>query len=425
MLTVLKWIGALLLGLGVVVLLVLGISWALPIPAAERAALDAMETPAALRPANDNAFAAVWLLPYDGIDASARDALLADDVQRFQANPEEPASLISHADGRFARAEWAPWCRNADPCLAQVRAVPDAVAAGHAGHEGLHARIAEISRYRYYRSAFEPDPRMPFPALGLLFDRLSAHALLHVQGESGAALAGLCQDVSSARMLMAEGDTLVVAMVGGAWASRGAQLFTDILAEPPADVEVPTGCTQAFAPPRLAELNLCHAMRGEFAFQQAAMATVPPGQQLFLNQRKTLARSAWLLSRTCADDVQAQIRDDRRVILPPPPPVWTWHCAANAVGCVLVDIAGPAYDEYPQRMQDVGAQLRMAGAMLWLRGQPQGEASEVLKAVPEGFASAQRPLRISEDGTRVRVPRLGKPRDGSGPEISAPLPRGW
>lgn len=76
-------------------------------------------------------------------------------------------------------------------------------------------------------------------------------------------------------------------------------------------------------------------------------------------------------------------------------------------------------------MQDVGAQLRMAGAMLWLRGQPQGEASEVLKAVPEGFASAQRPLRISEDGTRVRVPRLGKPRDGSGPEISAPLPRGW
>ena len=425
MLTVLKWIGALLLGLGLVVLLVLGISWALPIPAAEREALDAMETPAAPRPANDNAFAAVWLLPYDGIDASARDALLAGDVQRFHADPEAPESLTSQAEGRFASVERAPWCRNDEPCLAQVRATPDAVAAAHLGHEDLHGRIAEISRYRYYRSTFEPDPRMPFPAMALLFDRISAQALLHVQGESGAALEGLCQDVSSARMLMAEGDTLLVAMVGGAWASRGAELFTDILAELPAEVELPAGCTQAFAPPRLAELNLCHAMRGEFAFQQAAMATVPPGQQLFLNQRKTLARSAWLLSRTCADDVQAQIRDDRRVTLPPPPSVWTWHCAANAVGCVLVDIAGPAYDEYPQRMQDVGAQLRMAGAMLWLRGQAKGEASEVLKALPEGFASAQRPLRVSEDGTRVRVPRLGKPRDSRGPEISAPLPKGW
>jgi hypothetical protein len=78
-------------------------------------------------------------------------------------------------------------------------------------------------------------------------------------------------------------------------------------------------------------------------------------------------------------------------------------------------------------MQDVGAQLRMAGAMLWLRGQPhsEGGAAEVLARLPSELGSPHRPLRVSDDGKSVQVPRLGPPRDGWEPTVNAALPTGW
>jgi hypothetical protein len=423
-LTVLKWMGLALAGLVALALLLLGISWAMPIPAAEREALEAMEAPPAARPPQANAFAAVWLLPYDGIPSAQWEALVDEDVARFR----EHATGTSVAEGRFARVSPdTRWCRKGEPCLAQVRSHADEVAAVHRGHEALHERIAALTDYRYYRNAFDLDPGVPFPQMAMVLERTPVHALAHVRGDSALALQGVCEDVSSARMLMSDSDMLLVAMVGGAWAERSAALFTDILAELPADVAVPPVCTRAFLPPRLTELDLCQPMRGEFAFQQAAMAELSTSEQVLLDKRKTLARNAWLLSRSCADEVQAQIRQDQRVRLATPPSVWDLSCVANAVGCTLVDIAGPAYDQYPQRMQDVGAQLRMAGAMLWLRGQPhsEGGAADVLARLPSELGSAQRPLRLSDDGRRVEVPRLGPPREGWGPAISAPLPMGW
>ncbi len=417
-----------LAGLVALALLVLGISWAMPIPAAERAALEMMEAPPAARPPQANAFAAVWLLPYDGIPSAQWEALVAEDAGRFR----EPASAhrpgISVADERFAAVTRdTTWCRQGASCLAQVKTHADEVAAAHQGHEALHERIAALSGYRYYRNAFDLDPGVPFPQMAMVLERTPALALAHVRGDSALALQGVCEDVSSARMLMSDSDMLLVAMVGGAWAERSAALFTDILAELPADVAVPPVCTRAFLPPQLAELDLCQPMRGEFAFQQTAMVQLSGSEQLLLDKRKTLARNAWLLSRSCADDVQAQIRQDQRVKLAPPPSVWDLSCVANAVGCTLVDIAGPAYDQYPRRMQDVGAQLRMAGAMLWLRGQPhsEGGAAEVLAGLPSELGSAERPLRISDDGKRVQVPRLGPPREGWEPTVSAALPMGW
>jgi hypothetical protein len=423
-LTVLKWMGLALAGLVALALLVLGISWAMPIPAAERAALEAMEAAPAARPPQANAFAAVWLLPYDGIPSAQWEALVAEDAARFR----EHAAGTSVAEGRFATvARDKTWCRQGTSCLAQVRGHADEVAAAHRGHEALHERIAALTDYRYYRNAFDLDPGVPFPQMAMVLERTPALALTHVRGDSALALQGVCEDVSSARMLMSDSDTLLVAMVGGAWAERSAALFTDILAELPADVAVPPVCARAFLPPRLAELDLCQPMRGEFAFQQAAMAQLSGSEQLLLDKRKTLARNAWLLSRSCTDEVRAQIRQDQRVRLAAPPSVWDLSCAANAVGCTLVDIAGPAYDGYPQRMQDVGAQLRMAGAMLWLRGQPhsEGGAAEVLARLPSDLGSEQRPLRLSKDGRRVEVSRLGPPREGWEPTVNAALPMGW
>jgi hypothetical protein len=90
-------------------------------------------------------------------------------------------------------------------------------------------------------------------------------------------------------------------------------------------------------------------------------------------------------------------------------------------------ISEPAYDGYSLRMQDAGAQLRLAGAMLWLHGQPRGQTDALarLAAMPQALRSTQRPPQLSADGQRVQVPRYGRAGDGGPAWISAPLPQAW
>ncbi|WWW34985.1 hypothetical protein V8017_19120 [Stenotrophomonas rhizophila] len=133
------------------------------------------------------------------------------------------------------------------------------------------------------------------------------------------------------------------------------------------------------------------------------------------------------MSRTCSTEVQAQIRDDRPVQLPAPPSVWSLACVANAAGCVVMNISAPVYAGYPPRMQDAGAQLRLAGAMLWLHGQPRGQTDALARpaAMPQALRSTQRPPQLSADGQRVQVPRYGRAGDGGSPWVSAALPQAW
>lgn len=180
----------------------------------------------------------------------------------------------------------------------------------------------------------------------------------------------------------------------------------------------------------MAELDLCLPMRGEFAFVRAAMANQPALEQAqgwLHDEGKTQARNAWQMSRTCSTEVQAQIRDDRPVQLPAAPSIWSLACVANAAGCMTLAISEPAYDGYSLRMQDAGAQLRLAGAMLWLNGQPRGQAEALahLAAMPQALRSTQRPPQLSADGQRVQVPRYGRAGDGGPAWISAPLPQAW
>lgn len=432
MLKGLKWVGLTLLSMIALVLLVLLVSWLLPVPAEQRDALAAIDA-APPEAAEGNAFPAVWMLPYDGMSAAQVQALTEQDARRFaqaQASTPPRAAGNSVAEGRFAKVTAATgWCRRGPTrCLDDVRTNADAVAQAHQGHDGLHARMAALADADHYRTVFALDAAMPFPAMQVVFDRTSAHALAQVRGDSAQALQGTCEDIRTGRMLMARGDSLLIAMVGGALAERSAGLFTDILSELPPEVPVPALCRQALAVPAVAELDLCRPLRGEFAFQRAAMAKLPEAQsQWFFSAPKTQARGAWQLSRSCGADVQAQIRGDQRVQLPPTPALWSLPCASNPVGCTLLDISAPAYDSYHRRAQDAGAQLRMAGAMLWLHDQPRagGDAITRLAKLPDTLRSTSRPLRLVDGGRSVRVPRYGAALDAGSAWISAPLPQAW
>ncbi len=373
MLKGLKWLLSTLTGLAILLVALLTISRHLPLPQDEAKALESMAIqPASWQHPEHNAFPAVWFLAYDGIAPSEQPALLAEDLARqkqgMAATPAEPM-MESIAAERFTRVkpDIPRWCgRDVPSCLAQVREHADEVAATHDGHDALHARIAALGQYTHMRSPFVQDLNMPIPQFGLLLERTSSLALAHVRGDSASALQGVCEDTSAARMLMRDGDNLITAMIGGAWAQRSADLFTEIVAELPSDTALPVQCRIAFAPVEVKEMDLCQPLRGEFAFQATALRPehVPMHQRWQFNARKTQARTAWLLSRSCAEPVQAQIRAGQPVRLPEPRPTWTLDCADNVVGCVLMGIQSPNYEEYLHRMQKSGAALKRASESL-------------------------------------------------------------
>ena len=80
-------------------------------------------------------------------------------------------------------------------------------------------------------------------------------------------------------------------------------------------------------------------------------------------------------------------------------------CVDNATGCILTNIAAPAYSDYQLRLQDSGARLRLAGALLWLREQANDSVSmpQVLTTLPEKYANKRRNLRVSDDGKSLVI----------------------
>ena len=146
-------------------------------------------------------------------------------------------------------------------------------------------------------------------------------------------------------------------------------------------------------------------MRGEFRMVTSIWPTLrredKRGVWLLLDEDKSIGRQAWVLAPACTERAGAALAQDA-----PPPPApqinaspWTLRCAANTVGCILTSIAGPAYAEYPARLQDAGAQLRLVAILLWLRGQPDdGDVAARLAGLPGSLRSPSRAVSVSADG---------------------------
>lgn len=423
--TGLKWVGISILSLGVAVVVLWAASRFWPLPAEQREAMRLLQAPLPMR--GENGFTALWTLRYDGLEGAGGDAVMAQDVERWRTGSPGQRPVSSSAEGRFpatplsAPAGCGP---RGIGCLAAVRADPDGVEAAHSGHDALHQRVAALAGYGHFTSPFKPfdtDPMVPLPVFQPVLDPVSAHALAHVRGDSGTALAGACADILSGRRMTGQGDTLITSMIGAAMVESNARLLADILVELPADTALPAICGAALAPMTADEQSLCTAMRGEFGLAGAGMRLTtgnPAAQHLLLDVPRTQARMAPRYAWACA--ASAELVATRDAPTPIPGPAQDrFACIANPLGCALSNITGPDMRQYAGRPQDAAAMLRLVAAQRWLRQQPT-PASVALQRLPEALRSPTRTPVLSDDGHWLQVERRAVMSD-VGPTLRVPM----
>ncbi|MGH8054118.1 MAG: hypothetical protein ACREP4_09355 [Stenotrophomonas sp.] len=427
----LRWVLRVLAALVLLVVGVWMVSRLMPLPKAQQEALALLRPAPAEPPAGGNAFDGIWLIGFEGVPADARAAILAEDETRMRRLAEQSgdapftaAATASSAQGRYREVPDATLpCRwRQTDCLAQVRADPTSVEAALVDQQGLLVRINALSGDSHYRSRFAADARLPMPSFNLLQRSLSAHALAHVQGRSDAALAGICSDVRTAKTLMSHSDGLVPTNLGAAMIGGNVQLLASVLAELPLDQPLPARCDGVFVTPAPQALSLCPAMQGEFAMVSSGLAVTPASfAWLVLDKPKTEALLAVPMAGACtqrstealAADIPVQWERISRSN-------WRLECAANAMGCIVASISGPAFNDYGLSLQDAGARLRLAEALLWMRANPQANAAAALAQMPAHLRDGKRPLRLGKEGTSLQVVSYHA-RD-NGMDFAVPLP---
>lgn len=440
----------LLLALLAVVALLMLASRLWPASAMQQQARAALEQP--LDWPGDNAWALLETLDHDGLDMAQRQALVDGRVRRFTVWQQENARLRAAGEYRQTGVpalggQVTTWPRSdvlcerhqAEQCLDKVRQAPDAVAAALAQRQPRLQRVAQLADYGHVRSPYPGDVSMPnLHTTGALFDSLSAHALAHVQGNSDQALAGLCRDMASGRMLLTRSDSLIHAMVGNAMLVGNTQMLGQVLAELPAGHALPSTCTAALVPLQTSDLGLCRAMRMDYAISGAAIADSyqyemdMPGSSWLFNVDKTMDRIATGQAQGCFEPIQQQLAQDLPAVIDASVwSLWKMECPANAVGCLLTSnvAVGPGYAEFMHRAQDAAAQQRLLGALVWLREQPAltpEDIAQQLQKLPAGLVSAQRPITLSTDGRALQVSQRYYRK---GPQAAAPmrvsLPSAW
>lgn len=389
-------------------------------------------------PAGTNAFAALWLMPYD-VPAAQRSAIVAADVQRFHASlapvvpgegdakeasaMEANADFVSAAQGRFERhpdsnADLPQACAGKPvECLQQVRAHVADYRRWRQANRMLIERAA-LDGADYYRNPFKPRLDRPIPAYTVgLRARRTSQALDFVVGDRNAAFAGACHDINIWRRLGANAGDLITTMVAFGTVSRSSQLFAAMLARSPADQVLPPVCETAFAAPLPQELSMCAAMKGEFVLARTANLQVRPAldsKRLLFDGHATDARIAQDMMEACEEATRLAIFEDR----PLPPNVshkqFDFSCIANAIGCILSNIAAPAYRDYLLRAQEAGVRMRLAATVYWLHTQTDGDrpVAQRLAARPAALRSPQHPIDVVDGGSALRIESLlGEQRD--------------
>lgn len=399
---------------------------------AQEAALATMRSP--MPPVERNAFPALWLMPYD-VPAAQREAVFAEDLRRLRAMPSSlldassdqtgAAAYVSVAATRFPTPAMPTedserFCRGDESCLAKVEADPAGYAALVERYAQLLDRVEALRDHDGLRHSFGLRFDMPFPPYQNGNLARTRHALWFVQGRRTEAFEGVCRSISTWRRIGANSDNLIARMVGSAYGGQTyPALFLEMLVRTPRDFPLPAACTEAFAPTAGIESSLCLAMRGEFAYQMSAVERIGasevastagmPVPNLLLplvhDAETTLSNGAEMLGHFCRPEIERDLRADVLTEMPPPPGVWRLQCAANALGCMLVEIAYPNFGGYAGRILDANAHLRLIAELLRMRadGVQPAEVAARLRAVQDRVGSRLRALSLGEDGRTLRM----------------------
>lgn len=431
-----RWSGLAVFGTVVIAVSLYTVSRLMPIPAEDAEALALIEAPRPME--GRNGFAALWSLRHD-VPVAEAERLLVLEVEGFRSPPilagagaESSHAAVLDAYRRIdVEGGSDVLCRGRETqCLRHVRDRMDALVPAVALRKTLAARVAALDDYDYFRSPFAARPDTPLPVYNPLFQTQTLHAYAFARGEREEGLRGVCRNASIARKLVASGDTLVGGVVGTALMDTSARLFVDMLAELPADHPLPDECATAFDADGAMVAGICPTMVGEGRYLMEGFRALNAGEQhwhrrlmtdLFLDQRKTMAKGARRHAWFCGPQADAFVRADAPLGKHAPlSGGWTFSCLANATGCMLDNIAAPSLAGYAERFQDTEARLRAVSAWRALRGQhndvrPLGERlDEWQRAHPGG-----RGIRVGPDGSGLEIDLFN---DGQGLVFTLPPP---
>lgn len=408
-----------------------------PIPDAERQALAQLRQP--LQPLRGpNMFAALWSLSY-AVPEAQRETVLAQDMERLNRLPRQAPFRSAAAD--YPRLPGWPatapaLCRaGAGGCLQRVREQPQAYADALAAQAPMLARMRTLAHYTDYRNPLPPHAETLLPELPRITLAMTASALAFAQGHTTQALSDVCTDARVARVLLRSGDNLAITLIGAAMLRGDAQLFADMLAELPAQLPLPAHCAAAFAPAGMEERSLCNALHGEsrrvFSMLQDASVQQGDGDWLdrispqLLDRERTQALLAPTFAWACSAPVQALLAQDQA--LPPgmvaTPDTATVACVANAIGCLLANVARPDHANHQHTLQYTAAAVRTVTALLWLRDRPADARplAQRLADLPPALRGTTRPLQAQDDGKHLTIVQYARRNDGAG-EYRWPVP---
>lgn len=425
---ILKWLAWVLLAvLATIVVLWLLSRYRGP-SASQTAALALMQDSAPLPP-GANAFPAVWLLAYD-VPRDQLEAVAEADFAQPSLTPSAsgegtlvspPRTALAGFDYLRPSSEDAQLFCNGDDtdCLGKVRADPDAYDGLIERNRALLDRVAALQGYGYYRS-----PRSDPMQVTLLPVQYAGYDLTQVawqfaRGNVDEALAGACDGAQTWRRLAAHSDSFLMRSVGAGYTGRYIRLLAGMLGELPASHALPASCAAAFAPPAVADASVCEAMRGEFSVSthhvrqlgmdpSMAPSSIPNPLPTTLawDPEKSLAILAEGHSWACSDATASALGEDVRV-----DPghhrkgLWRLECVANPTGCMLADIAFPAYYNYQWKAQDHAARLELMGALLWLRSNARVDEplEQQLMAHWQQHRRGDRKIRFEDNGRTVAL----------------------
>ncbi|QOW20161.1 hypothetical protein INQ41_03755 [Lysobacter ciconiae] len=379
-------------------------------------------------PPGENAFPAIWLLNYEVPREQLQAVAEADIAQSSETvTPagdglvveSQRAALTGFEQQRPSREDAQLFCNGGDiDCLARVRADLGAYEGLIARHRGLLDRVAALQDYGYYRSPPSAPSHAMLPPLQPAGYELTRVAWQFANGDVDGALAGACNGVQTWRRLGANSDAPLIRRVADAYTDRYIRLLAGMLGEVGPTHELPTSCATAFAAPTVADASLCEAMRGEFVVsthhirELAVDSSTAPSRipnllpALTWDPEKSLAILAdghsWACSDATANNLVSDVRVDpgqNRQSL------WRLECVANPTGCILADIAFPAYYNYQWKAQDHAARLELMGALLWLRSNARTDEplEPQLTAYWQQHRRGNRELRLEDDGRTVKL----------------------
>jgi hypothetical protein len=203
-----------------------------------------------------------------------------------------------------------------------------------------------------------------------------------------------------------------------------------MLAELPADQDVPDACAKAFAPVETADVDLCASMQWEFRYVDGIYLMVNKEQirwwdRLGFSRTITRRQEASQFSRMCSDDTRSKLLSDQRFTvgnMPVHSDIVDW--VSNITGSVLVGTPQRAYVDYLNRQQDTAATLRLVATILWLehtRGNGISLQDRLQQRPAWMHMADDRDLHVSKDNRSVHMGQHGL---GNADMTDWPLPAG-